>query len=554
MISAIDAAGLEPSSPRPMADPRNPNRATQKDMIYQEGEKSARDILANLTGGTGGVFFRNSNDLGEAFREAAAAPPIAYVLGFSPEDFKLDGKFHSLTVALSAKKPWSVEARRGYFDPTQALAEQTPGQEELDKLMFSSDVIQALPVEVSAHADMTVHSPATLTVVIHVGLHDLQFRQEGDRSVNTLFFDTALFDNDGKYVSGKEESFDLHLKEATLKKFERRGINLTTSFQVPPGVYSVREVVRDAVAQRLSALSCEAVVTGAKASAASSGSASKRPQSADATKAMADWTPAQFEQAIPELKGLAPAASQDRLPLILAKAGDKVKAFFATLPDTTAREEIVLERLDWTGHQVEISSESFNYLDVAGGSRSGALLQEYRTDAKGRRTEPAPLNAGFLTHGFASLPIHFHPDYQQDSTFRYLGGQNLHGRSTEVVYFSQIPGKARIDEMIRTPNKSVDVLVQGIAWIDAESYQIVRMQTDIVFPLGDPDLTRVTTDSTFAEVHFRDDPQGVWLPAEVTVTVGWGRESFRNRHRYSHFELFRIATSTSEQAQPAVER
>ncbi|HUI41604.1 MAG TPA: VWA domain-containing protein [Terriglobia bacterium] len=271
VISAIDAVGLVPWMPRQAEDLSHPELAAQKDVMYQMGENISRDVLANLSSGTGGVFFHNSNDLNAGFHETAAAPEVAYVLSFSPADFKLDGKFHTLKVSLNTKKPWSIEARRGYFDPTQALAQQAPGQDQLDKLMFSQDEIRVLPAEVSAETGKLVQPPSTLTVVIHVDVRDLQFRQEAGRSVNTLTFDTALFDRDGKYVRGKEESFDLHLKDETLQKFAGTGIYLKTSFQVEPGNYRIREVVRDIVAKQMSALNCEAQVPGAKPSAANSG-------------------------------------------------------------------------------------------------------------------------------------------------------------------------------------------------------------------------------------------------------------------------------------------
>ena len=552
VISAIDAAGLAAFSARPVEDSSRPDLQVQKDIIYKQGETMSRDLLANLTAGTGGLFFHNSNDFGEGFHETAATAEVAYVLSFSPADFKLDGKFHALKVTLDGHKSLSVEARRGYFDPVQSLADQRAGQDQLDALMFSLNEIHALPVEVSAQTGKLAMPPATLTVVIHVDLSALQFRQEGDRSVNTLTFDTALFDHDGKYLSGKEESFDLHLKDDTLHKLSKSGIYLKTSFQPPPGSYRIREVVRDAVGKELSALNAQAEIPGGKTQAVPSSleppqgktlETGKAPSSRESgSAAMIDWTPQEFVKAIPELKGLRPATSQDDLAPLLARLGANVKAFFDTLPDVSAREEIVLERLDWSGSILEKELEEFNYLDIVKATATGNLLDEYRTDPKGRRTEPTPLEGGFVTVGFASMTDIFHPGYQPDSKFRYLGEQDSHGRTIRVLYFSQIPGEARPEETIHSPLKTIEVLVQGVAWIDAASYQVVRLRTSIAFPQDDPYLKSVTTDSRFAEVHFRNDSLAVWLPIEVAVTINWYGQSFRNLHRYSGFKLFQVSS------------
>jgi VWFA-related protein len=552
VISAIDAAGVAPFRAPPMEDPSRIDLQLQKDMIYKQGETQSRDVLANLAAGTGGFFFHNGNDFGEGFHETAAAAEVAYVLSFSPADFKLDGKFHALIVTLNGHRSWSVEARRGYFDPVQSLADQQAGQGQLDALMFSLDEIHALPVDVSALTGKRATAPATLTVVIHVDLSALQFRREADRSVNILTLDTALFDRDGKYLSGKEESFDMHLKDSTLRKLSKGGIYLKTSFQPPPGLYRIREVVHDAVEKQISALNTQAEIPGGKSHESDSSPEPRQGKPAEAGNAplprkstpaaMADWTPEEFVKAIPELKGLRAATRQVDLAPLLARVGANVKAFFDTLPDVSAREEIVLERLDWSGSILEKELEQFNYLEIVKASATGNMLDEYRTDSKGRRTEPTPLEGGFVTVGFASMPDIFHPRYQPDSRFRYLGEQDVHGQALKVVYFGQIPGEARPEETIHTPLKTIDVLVQGVAWIDAESYQVARMRTDIAFPLDDPYLKSLTTESRFAKVHFRNDPRAVWLPAEVAVTINWYGQRFSNLHRYSGFRLFQVSS------------
>ena len=73
---------------------------------------------------------------------------------------------------------------------------------------------------------------------------------------------TALFDNDGKYVAGKDGSLDLHLKDQTLEKLTQSGLNATTSFQMPPGAYRIREVLWDTESSGISALNCVVEVPG----------------------------------------------------------------------------------------------------------------------------------------------------------------------------------------------------------------------------------------------------------------------------------------------------
>jgi hypothetical protein len=235
---------------------------SRQTLIENTGTVAAQDVLAGLSAATGGVFFHNSNDFNDGFRQAAAVPEVYYVLTFTPANIKLDGKFHALKVTLNNHERLTVQARRGYFASASGLAGQASSQDELEKVVFSQEEIHGLPAEATAQVEKVSDRESKLTVTIHVDVRLLQFRKEADRSVDKLIFHTTLFDRDGKYVTAKESSLDLHLKDATLEKFTQSGINAKTSFQVPPGTYRVREVVRDTESKGMSALNCIVEVPG----------------------------------------------------------------------------------------------------------------------------------------------------------------------------------------------------------------------------------------------------------------------------------------------------
>jgi VWFA-related protein len=541
VVNAIDAAGLYTKAyPDPIMAER-PDLGARKFRIENEGLTVQRDVLAALAEGTGGTFFHNSNDFDDGLRQTAQTPEVYYVLSFSPQDVKLDGKFHALKVTLTTGGRWDVQARRGYFANT-ALAEKTPTKSDLESAVYSQDERQDLPATLTAQIEKPAGDALTVTVKIHVDVRALQFRKEAGRSVDTLTFDTALFDHDGKYVAGKESSLDFRMTDAKLEELSRSGINAQTSFRVAPGAYRIREVVRDTESKKMSALNGNVEATApppvqAAASVAPPTPAAPVKQKKEKkNKPMAEWSTAEFLKAMPELEGLEPAPNQDGLPVLLESLGQNVKLFFETLPETSAHEQINLDRLDWVEHR----KEQFNYLDLPRPVKDGVGLDEFRTNAAGKRAEPEALERGFVTKGFASMIVHFHPLYQPESTFRDLGTQTVDGHAAEVVYFAQIPGKARIKQALKTDIRSLQILIQGLAWIDSGSSQIVRMRTELLVPHDDPDLRMETTESRFTAVHFKDVSQAFWLPEVVTVTVNWQGMVFRNSHRYSDFQLFRV--------------
>lgn len=504
VVNAIDAAGLDTKAYHDPILMNRPDLDTQKFRMENEALTVQRDVLAALAEGTGSTFFHNSNGFDEGLRQTAQAAEVYYLLSFSPHDVKLDGKFHALKVSLNTGDRWDVEARRGYF-ANATLAEKTSTKNELESALYSQDERQELPATITAQVENAAGGEAfTVTVKIHVDMRAVEFRKEADRSIDTLTFDTAVFDRDGKYVTAKESSLDFRLPDAKLEDLLKTGINAQTSFRLAPGTYRIREVVRDTESKKMSAMNyaVEVIAPPLQTAASTEPAAPVTPARAKKekkTKSMAEWSIADFLKAMPELEGLDPAANQDRLPLLLANTGLNVRMFFETLPETSAHEQIDLERLDWAEHR----KEEFNYLDVPRPVADGVGLDEFRTNAAGKRAEPLALEHGFVTTGFASMIVHFHPSYQSESTFRYLGTQQANGQSADVVYFAQIPGKARVKQSLKTDIRSLPILIQGVAWIDSRNFQIARMRTELLVPQGDPDLRAERTESRFAGVQFK---------------------------------------------------
>jgi len=145
-----------------------------------------------------------------------------------------------------------------------------------------------------------------------------------------------------------------------------------------------------------------------------------------------------------------------------------------------------------------------------------------------------------VTAGFVAAPLIFHPIYQEGSSFRYWGLANVNGTSTHVVAFAQQPSRARICGSIRVGATSKMTYLQGLAWIDANTYQIVRLVSDLLTPMPQVKLDKETTEIEFSEIQFNSIQQKFWLPEQVTVTLDWSGQTFRNTHQYSDFLVFNV--------------
>jgi VWFA-related protein len=225
-----------------------------KGQMLSQGASLQSAGMQALAVDTGGVFFHNSNDLEAGFRRTAALPDAYYVLAFSPQNLRLDGAFHPLQVKLVSRPGLSLQARRGYFAPRQPDDPDAREKAEVEEAVFSPDEMQGIPVELQTQYFQPRGTESRLSVLIHLDLRLLHFRKQEGRNLNRLVLVTAIFDRDGRYVAGKERDLDLNLRDASLEKLEQSGIHLKTTFDLKPGIYLVRQIVRDREGGQVSGL------------------------------------------------------------------------------------------------------------------------------------------------------------------------------------------------------------------------------------------------------------------------------------------------------------
>ena len=255
VINALNGRGLY--VPKAGFDASQPSAGTagfRKSAIERQANMANEATLMGFTAGTGGYYFHNNNDLAAGFRRTAAAPEMHYLLGFQPQNLKLDGSFHGLKVALELKGSFTVEARRGYFAPNRLEDAAATAKREIEDAVYSREEVSDLPVQLRTQFSKGAVNAATVTVLAHVDLAGVKFRKEGDRYLDNITVVAALFDRNGNPVSGWVKHIDLHLLAESLQYRLTHGIPVRMAMQAPPGIYMVRLVVRESEGQLMSAV------------------------------------------------------------------------------------------------------------------------------------------------------------------------------------------------------------------------------------------------------------------------------------------------------------
>jgi VWFA-related protein len=244
IISALDARGVYTVMPdissRASIDD---NTAPLLQYMHQEALANA-DVMSGLADATGGTFVHNSNDFEGGLRRLATRPEYSYLLAFSPQDLKFDGRFHNLKVTVKGQK-LNIQARKGYYAPRQATNAAEQAKQQIQDEVFSQEELHDLPVELHTQFFKTSGNDAKLSVLVRLDVRHLHYRKADGRNNNSVTVTAVLFDRNGNFVSGNQKTLEMHWKDETLGSKLASGVTLKSSFDVKPGSYMVRLVVRD---------------------------------------------------------------------------------------------------------------------------------------------------------------------------------------------------------------------------------------------------------------------------------------------------------------------
>ncbi len=269
----------------------------------------------------------------------------------------------------------------------------------------------------------------------------------------------------------------------------------------------------------------------------------------------------ELELAVPDLKGLEASANQDQLAILLEKVGAKTLDIARNTPNLISRERVIDSSLGTSE-----ARRDYDYLILPRNEGNMVSLDEFRLDLKTGdkfQTEEV-INKGSsfwndlerasnkiaaskggrppFSQGFATLWVNFYPSNRSKTTYRYLGEQKKGGHRTLVLAFAQKPESISLPAVFQYQGKTAPMFLQGIAWIDPSDFRILHLRTDLLSPVAEISLHRLTADIQFALTRIEQVPTPLQLPREVTVTATLGESTTREVHEYSEYRLFR-ATS-----------
>ena len=249
-----------------------------------------------------------------------------------------------------------------------------------------------------------------------------------------------------------------------------------------------------------------------------------------------NWLPPDVDEIVPPVEPGVACNLDD----VLSQAGKRVQEFVVNVDQFTATEGVTHETINRFGMVSQPKKFEFNYLVSIKENRPGLLsVEEYR-NSHYRETD---FPDGIATTGLPALMLIFHPYYAQGFSMTCEGLAHLKGQAAWQVYFRQRPDKPSVIRSYQTGGPQGRVYagsLKGRAWIAADSFQIVRLETDIIYPVPQIRLVADHAAIEYGPVHFRTRNLDMWLPQTAEVFYDWrGRRSHR-RHSFQNYLLYSV--------------
>jgi hypothetical protein len=115
-------------------------------------------------------------------------------------------------------------------------------------------------------------------------------------------------------------------------------------------------------------------------------------------------------------------------------------------------------------------------------------------------------------------------------------------KATWLVHFQQRQDKPRRIQSYLVNGKVYLVNLKGRAWISADTFQVVRLESDLMTQIKEIQLLSEHQVVDYAPVRFPKSKAELWLPKSAELYFDFRKHRYFRRHSFNHFMLFSVDT------------
>ncbi len=225
---------------------------------------ASQEVMATLSTDTGGKAFFDSNDFGPAFAQVERDTSAYYAIGFRSTNPLRDGRYRKLTIKVN-RPGLKLEYRPGYYAPADFKHSGREDREhELEGQLASDLPATDMAVYMDAMYFRLDENRFYVPVSLIVPGSQIPFVKGGDKDKATLDIIGSVIDEFKRPIGHARETVKLNLDPSLQAR--QKNIQYTTNFNLPPGKYQLKFVVRENQTGRMGSFEAEITLPDMKKS------------------------------------------------------------------------------------------------------------------------------------------------------------------------------------------------------------------------------------------------------------------------------------------------
>jgi hypothetical protein len=113
-------------------------------------------------------------------------------------------------------------------------------------------------------------------------------------------------------------------------------------------------------------------------------------------------------------------------------------------------------------------------------------------------------------------------------------------RATWLLHFRQRADRPNRFQEFKVGGLSYPANLKGRAWIAADSFQILRIESELVNPIPQVGIINEHQMVEYGPVPFQKKNIELWLPKHAEIYLDFKKHHYFRRHNFDNFKLFSV--------------
>lgn len=230
------------------------------------------------------------------------------------------------------------------------------------------------------------------------------------------------------------------------------------------------------------------------------------------------------------------AAQHADSPNIVEKVRQRIGPYLTSLADVHCTEAVTQEKLNPKGRVEKTEHAKYDYLIMMEGDHDDFRLNETRVALPGNKSKTSPVSM-LVSNGIATALLVFHPYYRDSFKFEVGAEKPVDGRDLIAIHFEHIAGR-RTPAALALRGREYPLELQGTAWVDKQSDDVVRVDASLLRDMSDIGLRALEVQVDYMPANLKGTATPVNLPVLAVVDVTTPRQHWRNVEAFEAYKSF----------------